>query len=423
VTTPETYTIKLTAAAYGGASLGRLPDGRAVFVPFALPGETVVVRLLEEKRGHAQAGLIEVLEPSAQRIEPACVHFGKCGGCQYQHIPYPEQLEMKSAILRDQLVRIGRLENPVVRRIVPSPNPYRYRNYVQFHLTPEGKLGYVEADAEGGERQREEKRPVKAFPIQECWLPETPIESLRLQLEFEALPEIERVGIRMGAGEEFQVILEGTDLTPPELWVEEAPVSVVYQTPVGGIVLAGSEHLVMEVLGRSFQVSAGSFFQVNTPLAEVMVDHLLENLPLNAQATLLEVYCGVGLFSAFLAPKLERLVGIESSESACEDFVVNLDEFENVELYEAAAEDVIPGLDLQADIILVDPPRAGIDRRVMDGLLGLHPAIIAYVSCDPATLGRDARRLTEGGYRLRQVTPFDLFPQTFHIESISIWEG
>jgi len=136
----------------------------------------------------------------------------------------------------------------------------------------------------------------------------------------------------------------------------------------------------------------------------------------------LEVYCGVGLFSAFLAGKVQRLIGIEASPQAADDFVENLDEFDNVEIYEAPAEEVLPALDVHPRIVIVDPPRAGLDRRVIDELLRLKPEIIAYISCDPSTLGRDARRLLAGGYQLRQVTPFDLFPQTYHIESISFWD-
>jgi 23S rRNA (uracil1939-C5)-methyltransferase len=137
---------------------------------------------------------------------------------------------------------------------------------------------------------------------------------------------------------------------------------------------------------------------------------------------LLDVYCGVGLFSAFLAPKCKTLVGIESSESACEDFTFNLDEYDNVELYEGLAEDVIPYLEVKPHVVLVDPPRAGLEKRVVDGILKLNPRLIAYVSCDPSTLARDAARLINGGYHLKDVKPFDLFPQTYHIESISLFE-
>jgi len=207
--------------------------------------------------------------------------------------------------------------------------------------------------------------------------------------------------------------------------VEELPVSAVHLSPAGSLVLAGSEAVVIEVLERPFRVSAASFFQVNTAMAGVMVEYVLDALRaadvLRPTTTLVDAYCGVGLFSAFLAPLVGRVVGIEASPSAAEDFVVNLDEFEDVELYEAAAEAVLPSLDLKPGVVLVDPPRAGIERRAMDGLLQLAAPLLVYISCDPATLGRDARRLTDGGYRLEQVTPFDLFPQTYHIESISVW--
>ena len=153
-----------------------------------------------------------------------------------------------------------------------------------------------------------------------------------------------------------------------------------------------------------------------------MVVHLLEHLPVSSKTTLLDVYCGVGLFSAFFAGQVGRLIGIEASPSACEDFAVNLDEFENVELYEAPAEIVLPALQVTPDIAILDPPRTGLDKRALQALLEMGPACIAYISCDPSTLGRDLARLVAGGYRLVRVTPFDLFPQTYSIESISILE-
>jgi 23S rRNA (uracil1939-C5)-methyltransferase len=216
--------------------------------------------------------------------------------------------------------------------------------------------------------------------------------------------------------------LESDQLEAPELELE-AGISVVHLSEKDALVMAGEDHLYMQVLDREFRVSAGSFFQVNTVMAEKMVEHLLDKLPLPAK-TILDVYCGVGLFSAFLAPRCERLIGIESSPIASEDFTFNLDEFDHVELYEGAAEDVIPGLVEQfgnLPYVLLDPPRAGVDKRALDAIRQLEPEVIAYVSCDPSTLARDAARLVAGGYRLAEVTPFDLFPQTYHIESISIF--
>jgi 23S rRNA (uracil1939-C5)-methyltransferase len=156
-------------------------------------------------------------------------------------------------------------------------------------------------------------------------------------------------------------------------------------------------------------------------MAALMVQHILENLTITKRATVVDAYCGVGLFSAFVAPVVDQVIGIESSPFACDDFMDNLNEFDNVTLYEAPVGDILPILESRPELVIVDPPRAGLDRFAMDGILKLEPETITYISCDPATLSRDARRLIQGGYQLIQVTPFDLFPQTYHIESISFW--
>jgi 23S rRNA (uracil1939-C5)-methyltransferase len=318
-------------------------------------------------------------------------------------------LRAKTDILIDQLKRIGKIEDPHVKPMVASPNPWNYRNHVQFSLDKRGKLGFQAPNSN------------KVIPITECHLPETSINDLWPQLEFEPEIEVERVSLRLGMDDDLMLVLESDSPEPPDLEIE-AGISIAHVYEGNTVVLAGSDHIPMRVLGREFKVSAASFFQVNTIMAGKMVEHLMTNLPITQSTTLLDVYCGVGLFSAFLAPKCGRVIGIESSESACEDFSVNLDEFDNVELYEDEAEAVIPQLEAKPDIVVVDPPRAGLDKAVVDGILKLSPSLIAYVSCDPSTLARDAARLVNGGYKLKEVTPFDLFPQTYHIESISLFE-
>ncbi|MBK9924966.1 MAG: class I SAM-dependent RNA methyltransferase [Anaerolineales bacterium] len=414
MTEPTTHEVTLTTLTYGGDAMGRLSDpltgagNRAVFVPFGLPGERVRVRLVEEKKNFARGEIVEILEASPERISAKCVHFGECGGCHYQNLPYEKQIQAKTDILIDQLKRIGKIENPPVHPMVACPNPWNYRNHVQFSLDQDGKLGFVGAG-------------LTVIPITECHLPDPAINEFWPQLEFEPETNIERVSVRAGVDDDLMLVLESDTPETPELEIE-AGISITHVYEDHTVVIAGSDHIIMHVLGRDFKVSAASFFQVNTAMAEKMVKHLLACLPVSPSATLLDVYCGVGLFSAFLAPKCGRVIGIESSESSCEDFAVNLDEFDNVELYEGDAEDVIPHLEADPTIVVVDPPRAGLDKAVIDGLLKLSPSLIAYVSCDPSTLARDAARLINGGYRLKEVTPFDLFPQTYHIESISIFE-
>jgi 23S rRNA (uracil1939-C5)-methyltransferase len=405
------FGIRLEKLTYGGDAMGRLEDGRAVFVPFGLPGERVRLRLTEEKRNFARGVIVEILEASPLRIVPRCKHFGVCGGCHYQHLPYEEQLKAKTDILRDQLTRIGKIENPPVREMAASRGPWNYRNHVQFHLTEGGKLGYMRAQIP------------EVFAITECHLPEGVLNAIWPQLEFEPGTNLERVSLRAGKDYDSMLVLESISPEAPDLEIE-ACISVTHVFEENTVVIAGNDHIIISVLGRDFRVSAASFFQVNTAMAEEMVRHLLDHLPTHPSGTLLDVYCGVGLFSAFFAPKCERVVGIESSPSACEDFALNLDQFDNVELYEGPAEEVLPALVEQIGNLsytILDPPRAGLEKRVVDGLLALNPGMIAYVSCDPSTLARDAARLIRGGYHLQDVRPFDVFPQTYHIESISLF--
>ena len=406
----QTFDITPTDLAFGGEALGRLPDGRIAFVPYALPGEAVRAQMIEDKRDFARLRLLEVLSPSPQRLQPRCPHFTVCGGCQYQHLPYALQLEVKAGLLRQQLERAGGIKSPPVADAVPSPSLWNYRNHVQFHLDPQGKLGF------------EAPRSHQVIPVRECHLPQEAINAVWPQISLEPLPGLKQVSLRTDTDEEVLVILESSTGELPEFTVEDLTVSAVLLGPAGALSLAGSDHLDYQILDCSFRVSAASFFQVNTAQAGAMVEHLLTNLPLTPQTTLLELYSGVGLFSAFLASRVSQLVAVEASPSACQDFESNLEEFDNVELYEASVEQVLPSLSLQPDILLADPPRSGLGRKVIEGILVSKAPTLAYVSCDPATLARDSRQLIEGGFHLEKVTPFDLFPQTYHIESISLWQ-
>ncbi len=411
----EEYEVTLSNWAYGGEAIGRLPDGRAVFVPYAIPGEVVRVRLTEVKPRYARGEVVTIREPSPDRVAPRCPHFGRCGGCHYQHLAYAAQLTAKTGIVRDQLERIGGLREVPLRPMVPSPQPWGYRNHVQFHLDEEGRLGF------------QAWRSRQVVPIETCFLPVEPIRTVWPQLHIAPDVGVTRIHLRAGAGDEMLLLLRGTSPQPPPFEVD-FPLSAAYlpeDDDEGLVVLSGNSYQVMEVKGRLFRVSAPSFFQVNLPVAALMVDYLLEHLPLTPETTLLELYAGVGLFSAFLAPKVGRLLAVESSPSAGADFEVNLDEFDHVELYQAPAEVAMPYLlqrDEYAQVVLVDPPRSGLPGEVLDALVAMQPEVLAYVSCDPATLARDARRLTRKGYRLKQITPFDMFPQTYHIETVSLWE-
>jgi 23S rRNA (uracil1939-C5)-methyltransferase len=404
----EEFEVTPTTCVYGGDALARLPDGRAVFIPYALPDERLRIRLSEEKERYARGEISEILAQSPDRIEPRCPHFQDCGGCHYQHIPYQEQLRIKETILADQLQRVGKLENPPVKPIHPAPSPWNYRNHIQFHVAQDGRLGFLK------------HRSSEIVPIKECHLPEGSLNNIWPAIDLEYVPGLDRISLRSGEeGQDILVLLESQGQEPFSFDLD-LPLSAVLRGPGGEIILSGDDFTIIPVLDFPFVVSAGSFFQTNTLVAEQLVEHMLEVLPLEKDIVCLDVYCGVGLFSVFLSPRVEKVIGIESNLSACDDYLYNLAEFENVVLYDSPAEDVMSDLEISPDIVLLDPPRSGLSKKVLDSVVGLNPELIAYVSCDPATVARDILRLSNQGYFLEESSPFDMFPQTYHIESFNL---
>lgn len=403
---PEIFQVRLDRFVYGGDLMGRLPDGRVIFVPFGLPGELVSVEAIEVKNRYIKGKLVEILEVSPERIQPKCTHFGVCGGCHYQHLVYEKQVTLKSELLRDQLTRIGGFEDPAIHLGSVCEQPWNYRNAIQFHLGNHHKPGFMTPHSNS------------VIEITECHLPETALNDFWPVLDIEPFPGLERIELRAGSDESAMMIFESSTLDLPTMTIEQ-PVSAVNLSPAGRIIIAGDDYLNYQIHDRVFHVSAGSFFQVNTHMAEKMVDEIRQNLEIRSSDVVLDLYCGVGLFSAFLAPKCRELIGVEISSSACSDFVINMDVYDHVSLYESTAEKALPALKVKPDVVLVDPPRAGLNAEVIDYLVKMKPREIAYVSCDPATLARDLSRLVRGGYQVNTTKLFDLFPQTSSIESIT----
>ncbi len=400
--------LTLTGMAYGGDAFGRNEQGEMVFVPFALPGERVRVEVIEAHKRWCRGRLLEILEPSPARQEPRCLHFGLCGGCHYQHMSYADQLTIKSEILQSQFERISGLRNPPIMPILPSPSPWNTRNHIQFSLTPSGQLGFVTADEN------------RVFPVEECHLPEPTLVDLWPRIQFDSIGGLERVAFRAGTGDECLIIMEA-DRDPDVEVAIDLTASIVWRSPTGSFVLAGESSLPFEVLGRRFRVSAGSFFQVHTTMTAELVRNIIAALEVMPGDIIFDLYAGVGLFSAFLADAGAYVIAVESSPWSCGDFDVNLDEFDNVELYEAPVETSLPAIPKRADAVLVDPPRAGLSKEVLQQLIERSPKRLVYLSCDTATLARDSKRLVEGGFHLDRATPIDLFPQTFHIETLTVW--
>ena len=405
--------LDVTHIAHGGEAFGR-SEGKVIFVPQAIPGERVRVKIVREKKTWARARLLEVLVPSPDRVAPPCPYFGVdgCGGCQWQHIAYERQLALKREVVVDQLRRLGHIENPPVLDVLAVGEPFHYRNHMQFTVGPDGRLGLLKAESH------------TVVPVDSCLLLHPDLAEMyeSLELEWDALRRvILRAGVNTG---DRMIILETDSDEEPEIAID-VPVSVVLHRPKKPpFPLAGLPFIHERVGEHTFRISSESFFQVNTAGAEVLVRLVREFLAPKGHETLLDLYCGVGLFGLSLSHEVGLVVGIDASESAMEDAAYNAEAVgaENVALHEGPVEEVLDALWEPAELVVLDPPRSGAGRSVFENLRRLGARRIVYVSCDPATLARDAAYLTELGYHLRVVQPVDMFPQTYHVESVSLWE-
>lgn len=455
-------TLHLTGIAHGGEAFGFGERdgplaGKLIFTPYAIPGETVRVQVIEDKPRWARGRLLEVLKTSPDRVAPPCPYFGpgRCGGCQWQHIAYERQLALKREVVIDQLRRLGGIAEPPVEDPIALADEdglltFAYRNHVQLAADREQRLGYVR-ESEGRASQGVSERKGEAediVAIDQCLLLLPLLDemhrALGARIETEESEETEsdmaepvvvrRVSLRAGLNTGQQLLLvETAGDRAPGLLVEEMPVRCALRQRHGAIQgLIGDPWIEEIVAGRTFRVAANSFFQVNTVGAEVMVAVAQDMLALQGGETLLDGYCGVGLFGLCLAGQVGQVIAIEESEAACEDFAWNARDLANVILCEGPVAEVLatlpaPGAVGPADLAgridaaIIDPPRSGAGAGVVAQIRRLGIPRLLYISCDPATLARDARLLLEAGYRLRQVQPVDLFPQTYHIESMALF--
>ena len=415
--TDNLITLELTGMAHGGSAIGR-HEGRAIFVPYGIPGEQVRVRIVQDKGRFAIADIIEVVVPSPDRVEAPCPHFGEghCGGCQFQFIDYAKQLTLKEQIVRDQLARLGGLPDVLVHPTLPSPAPYGYRSHATFHVTASGQLGFIKTD----------HRTV--LPIDDCLLLSSTLHSSfetahnqhftpGARIRFQAGNDSQAIHFAMGA------VID--DVSEP---LADKPghhpnhknnrsntaqsAAKISDKPAAGAVS-------YTIKDRTFRCSAGSFFQVNLAQAEKLVELVLERLNLQGNERVLDLYSGVGLFTAFLATHATKVTAVEIFALAVEDARVNLSDYAKNDFHIGKIEAILPTFTHSYDAAVVDPPRAGMDAPALEALIRIQPRQIVYVSCDPATLARDAKRLTSAGYSLRDVQPVDMFPQTYHIECVA----
>ncbi|MCB9141317.1 MAG: class I SAM-dependent RNA methyltransferase [Anaerolineales bacterium] len=444
-------TLNLTGIAHGGEAIGH-HDGKIVFVPYTIPGEIVEVEIVEEKARWARARLLRVVEPSPDRVAPPCPYFGpgQCGGCQWQHISYERQLALKREVVADQLQRLGRIANPPVEELIALADDeglldLGYRNFVQLMADDTGALGFY-PDAEGRSiaSETDDQRTYTIIPVERCLLLHPLVDELHLALIDGRLTPVEplegsdaaedgeedpvrlrkanlRAGIHTG---QRLMLIETVGARQPPFTVEDLPVRCAFRERDGTVVpLIGEPWLEEEVAGRTFRYAADGLFPVNTVGIEAMVELALEILAPQGHETLLDGYCGVGLFSLNLARHVGQVIAVEESWVACEDFAWNARDVDNVALFEGPVDEVLTTFDAEERIHLaiIDPPASGAGQTTVDQLVRLGIPKLLYVACDPATLARDAKLLVEAGYTLQQVQPIDMFPQTFHVECLALF--
>lgn len=372
-----------------GEGVGRI-DNWVVFVPFTLPGERVKARIYRNEKNCSHADLVEILEPSPHRIEPVCPVYGYCGGCQYQHLEYARQLEFKTAQVAD-LLRLQTGLEPQVKPAIASPQTFGYRSKItpHFHKPKEAKMGSI-GFLRAGSR-------TEVCDVKQCPIAMEPINA--------ALPAL-RKSVQQAAAQ----YKRGATLL---MRVSE------------GTVITNNNAVCTEHVGAlTFNFLAGDFFQNNPYILPLFTGYVAEKACRDGMRYLVDAYCGSGLFALTLAPHFEKVLGVEVSETSADWARANArsNGIGHASFLAASAEAIFAQVDFPAaeTAVVIDPPRKGCDKVFLDQLFAFGPARVVYVSCNPATQIRDLAEFDKAGYEVEEVQPFDLFPQTKHLECVAV---
>lgn len=428
---------------FGGAGLARL-DGRVVFVEGALPGSRVMARVVKEDKGCLRAVVHEVLSPSPAAVEPFCPHFGICGGCTWQDAAYPTQLEWKREIVSEQLRRLGKLDTEASPALA-SPLERLYRNKMEFSFGPGPVCGLSLG-------LRERFNPGRIVEIESCFLmPDPAMDIVRAVRHLAGATQLPSYFARTGTGAWRHLVLRRSEAT--DKWLAQIIVgpktpfkrlsslgeALMQEIPqLSGVILdmrrdrsdfaiaehriwaMGQDSIEEDLDGLRLRVSAGAFFQTNTQAAAVLYAKAVEAARLSGNEAVWDLYCGAGGLSLFMARQARTVTGFEISQDAVEDATANaeLNGLTNCSFVAGDLKDAIARRKARPDVVVIDPPRAGLHPDTVDALLRIAAQRLVYVSCNPSTLARDMGKLG-AEYAAQDVTPVDLFPHTPHIECVA----
>jgi tRNA/tmRNA/rRNA uracil-C5-methylase (TrmA/RlmC/RlmD family) len=375
--------IKIESIAFGGHGVGRV-NNFVVFIPFAAPEDELEVEIVELKKKFARGQILKILKPSLLRDVPLCSYYENCGGCCYQHLKYEHQLKIKKKQVQEAFQKIGKIVLPPVLDPIASPQAYQYRGKAQYHAAKEAsgwKLGFL--DVSGG----------KIMDIERCEIMEETINDKMRELR-----------------ENERLLSSDSNLT---IWSEHS-----------GDVSQNKNLIKRTVKGKEFFVPHGGFFQANLYLTDRLVDEVCRLVMSDKINTMVDAYCGSGLFSIFLSPYAQNVIGIETGEQAVKFAQRNAERqgVRNTKFICGDVENVLPqefaAGDDKIDLLVLDPPRSGCEDAVLEAIKALRPQKVIYISCNPATQARDIKYLSECGYELLSLLPLDMFPQTEHVEVI-----
>lgn len=436
--------VQVTGLGSSGEGVGKL-NGFAIFVKGALTGETVKVQLTEVKKTYALGKVTEIVKASTERVEPICPIYAECGGCQLQHLSYAGQLKEKEQQVRDALVRLGHLKDTVVLPTIGADNPLYYRNKMQFPVSQlKGKLEigcFAEAthrviDVDNCYIQKEKNNEI--ITVVRQWMAQYKIQAYNEDTQRGIVRHVMgRVGVH--TGEVMVVLVTATTDVPhikelakmlkaaiPGVKSIVQNVNKRHTNVILGLktrLIAGKETIRDKVGTLKFNISSQSFFQVNSEQAEKLYNKAMEFAALTGKETVVDIYCGTGTITLFLAKQARQVYGIEIIPAAIEDARKNAQDNHcaNAHFVLGDAAQKMPELverGVSPDVVLLDPPRAGCEERVLASLVQVKPKRIVYVSCNPASLARDAAYLSKHGYNVKLAQPVDMFPQTHHVECV-----
>lgn len=405
----ELKTVKIINLDHQGRGIGRIED-KIIFIPNTLIGEVIEAKITNIKKNYMEGEISVLLETVPIRLEPKCPYFFSCGGCDIMHMPYDQQLLYKENKVKEIIKKFANIEDAIVKPIIGASNPYNYRNKITFQV--KNQVGFYK------------KKSNDIIDVDYCMISDVTINNFIAKIKKEInLNNVRQIIIRSSKNTSDNMVIFITDGLIDETKIVEVlgedVTSIIEKSSDNYWVISGENYIVEQMGEFKFVISPDSFFQVNTDQAVKLYDQVLDYAELRGDENVLDLYCGTGTIGLYLSPYCKEVLGIEVNDYAVKDALKNkeINKINNIDFKCGDVGRIINNLEFIPDVIVVDPPRTGLDKNTIDNLLKLNSKKIIYVSCDPITLARDLKFLQEK-YDIKEITPVDMFSNTYHVECV-----